>query len=82
MSVSPVIFQKNERPKLKLTVCRVLSRCNDFDENLTGTRLRYIYEAKAEPGFGNKGSSLFGGSHFLRASNMNFWVWELYPGGY
>lgn len=82
MSVSPVIFQKNERPKLKLTVRRVLRRCDDFDENLTGTRLRYVYEAKAEPGLGNKRSSLLGGSHFLRAGNRNFWVLELYPGGY
>ncbi len=50
----------------KLTVCRVLRRCNNFDENLTRTRLRHVYEAKGEPAFGHKGSSLLDGSHFLR----------------
>jgi len=51
---------------MKLTVCRVLRGCDDFDENLTRTRLRYVYEANGDPAFGHQGSSLLDGSHFLR----------------
>ena len=58
--------------KPKLTVYRVLRRCDDFDENLTGTRLRHIYETKGDPGFGQKDTSLLGGGHFLRTSNRSF----------
>jgi len=62
--------RKWECSKPKLTVCGVLRRCKDFDENLTRTRLRHVYEAKGEAGFGHEGSSLLDGSHyFLRTTN-------------
>ncbi len=66
LSVYSEAFQQKEREgsKPKLTVCRVLRRCSDFDENLTRTRLRHVYEAKRDPAFGYKGSPLLDGSHF------------------
>ena len=59
---------KRGAERRKLTVCRILRRGNDLDQNLTGTRLRHVYETKGDPAFGHKGSSLLDGSHFLRTS--------------
>jgi hypothetical protein len=54
--------------KKKLTVYRILRCGNDFNENLTRTRLRHVYEAKGDPAFGHKGSSLLDGSHTTNRS--------------
>lgn len=69
MSVSSEAWDKDRigGSKLKLTVCRVLRSCDNFDENLTRTRLRHVYEAKGDPTFGHKGSFLLDGSHFFLA---------------
>src|ERR1700755_1226621 len=72
MSVSSEAFREIECSKPKLTVCRVLCRCNNFDENLTRARLWHVYEAKGEPAFGHEGCSLLDGSHFLHTTNRSF----------
>ena len=36
---------------------------HDFDENLSGTRLRHVRDAQSDPVFRHKGGSLLGGSH-------------------
>jgi hypothetical protein len=61
-------FVRQKRKGKKLTVGRILRRGDDFDENLTRTGLRHVHEAKGGPAFGHKGSSLLGGSHFLRTT--------------
>ena len=65
MSVSSEVFRERQCSKSKLTVCRVLRRCNNLDENLARTRLRHVYEANGDTAFGHKSSSLFDGSHSL-----------------
>ena len=66
--------EKKKERKKKLTVCGILRRGNDFDENLTRTGFRHVYEAKGEPAFRHIGSSLLlDGSHCLRTVR-NFFV--------
>lgn len=55
--------QVSEQWARQLTICGILRRSSDFDENLSRTRLRHVRDAKSDPVFRHKGSSLLGGSH-------------------